>query len=318
MENLAETLAEDSVLIDGTLEHVYEVVDFADELEGLWLNGREPGLSTGYRELDKLYSVVRKQWTVVTGIPGSGKSAVLDNILVNMAKLHDWKFLICSPENFPIHDHIASLCQIYSGKTFAKYMMSDMEYANALAFVQDHFMFIYPPENNFTAQAILELAATVYAEKFKFDGFIIDPYNELEHKRPQAMSETEYVSMVLTKFRRFARAYDIHLWLVAHPTKLRRIETKAQPGDSLEALTKSVYPVPTLYDISGSAHFFNKVDMGLVVWRDKSSPSNPSEIHVQKVKFRHYGALGKSDLYFHFNSGRYYETMHEVVTHASN
>lgn len=36
-------------------------------------------------------------------------------------------------------------------------------------------------------------------------GLIIDPYNEIEHKRPAAMSETEYVSQLLGKVKRFAQ-----------------------------------------------------------------------------------------------------------------
>ncbi len=316
MDDLATILSSDSELVDSpdpTLEHVYEVVDFADELEDLWMNGRQPGASTGFAELDPFYTVVKGQWTVITGVPGSGKSAVLDNILVNMARIHDWKFLVCSPENFPIQDHIASMCQIYSGKVFSKDTMTDEEYGLSLAFIQDHFLFIYPPDSNFTITAILELAKSIHAEKFAFDGFIVDPYNELEHKRPTAMSETEYVSMILTKVRRFSRALKVHFWLVAHPTKMRRVEVKHQPTEGDESLTKSIYPVPTLYDISGSSHFFNKVDMGLVVWRDKSEPSNPSKVFVQKVKYRYYGSLGSMDLYFHFDSGRYYQSMNEVM-----
>ena len=43
-------------------------------------------------------------------------------------------------------------------------------------------------------------------------GLVIDPYNELDHQRPGAMSETEYVSQMLTKIKRFAQHHDVHVW----------------------------------------------------------------------------------------------------------
>ena len=38
---------------------------------------------------------------------------------------------------------------------------------------------------------------------------MIDPYNELDHQRPSYMSETEYVSQMLTKIKRFAQVGSV-------------------------------------------------------------------------------------------------------------
>lgn len=73
------------------------------------------------------------------------------------------------------------------------------------------------------------------------------------------MSETEYVSQMLTKIKRFAQHHDVHVWFVAHPRQLR--DWKGQP--------------PTMYDISGSAHFINKADNGLVVHRNRDPEAGP-------------------------------------------
>jgi len=87
----------------------------------------------------------------------------------------------------------------------------------------------------------------------------VDPYNELDHQRPSHMSETEYVSQMLTKIKRFAQHHDVHVWFVAHPRQLR--DWKGQP--------------PTMYDISGSAHFINKADNGLVIHRNRDPQAGP-------------------------------------------
>ncbi len=48
--------------------------------------------------------------------------------------------------------------------------------------------------------------------RYGIRGLVIDPYNELDHQRPGAMSETEYVSQMLTKIKRFAQHHDVHVW----------------------------------------------------------------------------------------------------------
>ena len=73
------------------------------------------------------------------------------------------------------------------------------------------------------------------------------------------MSETEYVSQMLTKIKRFAQHHDVHVWFVAHPRQLR--DWRGQP--------------PTMYDISGSAHFINKADNGVVIHRNRDPQAGP-------------------------------------------
>ena len=77
---------------------------------------------------------------------------------------------------------------------------------------------------------------------------------------------------------------------MAHPTK----QTKNKDG---------VIEAPTLYDISGSAHFYNKTDFGIVVHRNRVE--NTVEVIVQKVKFRHLGEVGTALFKYNLNNGRY-------------
>lgn len=284
------------------LDGILDSLECADELETLFMNGPEPGLSVGFSNLDPYYRVKKGQWTIVTGVPGSGKSTVVDNIMVGLSELYGWKHLVCSPEHQPISRHIASLAGIHANKTFHQQYMTNEEYAESVCFVQDHFRFIHPPENNFTPNYILSLASLVEENGFEFDGFVIDPWNEMEHRRPAALNETEYISYALSRFRRYARDFNKHLWLVAHPTKLRRLERK---NITLEDTAKPQFPVVSLYDISGSAHFYNKCDNGLSIWRDKHSMDNLTKIYVQKIRFRECGALGSADLIFNWQSGRF-------------
>jgi len=123
-------------------------------------------------------------------------------------------------------------------------------------------------------------------------GLIIDPWNEFEHTRPSGQTETEGISQALTQIRRFARNHGVHVWLVAHPQKLYRREDGS-------------YPVPTPYDISGSAHWRNKADNCLTVWRDENEPDQPVRLYVQKIRFREVGKVGMVALQFDRVTGRY-------------
>ena len=115
-----------------------------------------------------------------------------------------------------------------------------------------------------------------HPHSFGIRGLVIDPYNELDHQRPPGVSETEYVSQMLTKIKRFAQHYDAHVWFVAHPKQLQQWR-----GDA-----------PNLYDISGSAHFVNKADNGVVIHRVRgegaadSTSTTPKQVNDKVREWR--------------------------------
>jgi hypothetical protein len=280
-------------------EGIFFVPEFADKVRKLYRAGMPGGLSTGIASLDYHYTVKTGQFTVVTGIPTHGKTAVLDCVLHNLAELHGWKVAVTSIENQPLERHAAQLLSLYMGKPFGKgdvQRMSEAEMNEGLEWLAEHFVFVIPEDGRRTVSGILDCIDWIDDTDFKVQGIVIDPWNELEHRRPANMTETEFVSQSLTRLRGYARQKEKHLWLVAHPTKLQK-----------DVRTNS-YPVPTLYDISGSAHFRNKCDVGLSVWRDVLNEGSATEVHVQKVRFRECGKPGKVELYFDVTNGRFTDT----------
>lgn len=282
-----------SKVIEPPLVGIYRPRDLRNQVFDLYRTGRQSGVSTGWDQLSELYTVKKRQFSVLTGIPGSGKSAVLDALMVNLATAHGWKFAVCSLETQPIEMHMSMIAEIYLGQPFNEGptpRMTESELEKGLAWIDKHFTFVLPEEKNRTLEGMIELVS-----ELDVDGVVADPWNEFEHRRPTNMSETEYVSHALSKMRHHARLYDQHWWLVAHPTKLQKDKNTGK------------YVVPTLYDISGSAHFRNKADFGLVAWRDAEDPNGPTTIYVQKVRFRWCGKIGSCDLYFDKLTGRYSE-----------
>jgi twinkle protein len=266
------------------IEGVFTYTNNAAHVRHLFEHGWDKPVSTGWDELDRLYRVRPGELTVVTGIPGSGKSNWLDALVVNLAAMHGWRIGLFSPENQPLEDHMARMCEKYVGAPFYEGptpRMTREQLDQAMAWADDKLYWYLPPEaDDWTVENIIAAARSLVRQK-GIQGFVIDPWNELEGSRPRDMTETEYVSHVLKRIRQFARQNAVHVWIVAHPQKLQR----EKDGN---------YPVPTMYDIAGSAHWRNKADNGLCVWRDFQNEHAAVKVIVQKVRFRQNGKIGEA------------------------
>lgn len=274
---------------------LHSALDYADDTLALYRDGYTRGHSTGWASIDDLMTIRPGELSVVTGIPNSGKSEFIDAITVNLAERYGWRFALCSFENPPA-EHIAKLAEKHVGRPFwdgPQQRMSEAELRSAMEWVADRFYLIRFDDEAPTVDAILD-KARVAVMRHGVRGLVIDPYNEIEHQRPANVSETEYVSQTLGKVKRFAQANDVHVWFVAHPAKLQRDGNKALPA-------------PTLYDISGSANWANKADVGVVVHRGATSDPTRTDIYVRKVRFKSVGKIGDTSLRYDRATGRYGE-----------
>lgn len=284
-----------------------DALGFSERVERLWDEGLPSGELTGWPSVDKHYTVVPGQFTVVTGWPGSGKSEWLDALILNLAK-RGWKFAIFSPENMPTEVHVSKFVEKLLGKPFGHgptERASKAEVKKALATISDWFGFLSPTidtdRTTFGIQNILDACEAHFRltgnwGSAKKRGLVIDPWNEIEHAIPRDMTETLYISQTLSKVRAWARLHGIHVWIVAHPQKLPRDAGKL--------------PIPRPDSISGSQHWWNKADNAVTVWRTLDDPMSPDiQIHVQKVRFKHVGRPGVVDLVYDRITGRYREKL---------
>lgn len=276
--------------------------EIRQQVKDLYKAGGLPkGDPVGWASVDQLYTVGTGQWTLVTGTPGSGKSEWLDAVMVNLAKLGGWRFAIYSPENWPLALHHAKIIEKYIGKPFnpgPTERLDEVELDEAQAWMKGKFHFSKPDRPDIVSILNEANKLTVLSGK---TGIVIDPWNQLEHHRPQGMSETEYISQTLTEVINWVRERECHLWLVAHPAKMQRDR-------------EGKLPIPTPSDVSGSAHFWNKADNCITVWRDqKDYHKQEVDIHVQKVRFKHMGRIGLATLMYDRVTGRYHERKSNVM-----
>ena len=176
------------------------------------------------------------------------------------------------------------------GKKFSRNTMTYGEYRQVKERLERDFFFI-APESDYKVDSILERAKYLVRRK-GIKGLVIDPYNRLENEQGKT-NETQYISNLLDKLTVFAQRNDVLIILMAHPTKMQ----KNKDGN---------IEIPNLYDISGSANFYNKADFGIVVHRHRAEGT--VEVRVQKVKFRHLGETGSAFFRYNLNNGRYTPT----------
>lgn len=278
------------------IEGAWEVAQLVDDVKRLYKYGRPTGVSTGWPNVDPYYKVREGDWTMVLGIPGSGKSSFMMAMTMNMAREHDWQFAVYPPENLPPEEYLSQLVEIYTGKPLsADYGLSEEELDEAMEFLHRHFIIINPMEDQRSLKGVLEIAKSLVLRR-GIKGLVIDPWNELEQPTDAGMTETQFATAALIQFRHFCRIHKVHGWIVVHPTKLRK-------GDN------GKFATPTLYDAAGSAAWYNKCDVGIVLHREMQS--NVLEIHVQKCRKKWCGRTGTAYLEFDRNTGRYSEHYEE-------
>lgn len=280
------------------LAGVFSVLENSARIRKLREQGWEKGVSTGWEEVDRFYTVRPGEFTVVTGMPNSGKSNWLDALTVNLAREHGWRFAMFSPENQPIEDHMSRIIEKWAGQPFEEGptpRMSSETMDASMRSVNDHFTWILPDDDvDWTIETVLDrVKSLVFRQGVR--GVVIDPWNELEHAPPAGLTETIYTGNVLRMVRQFARRNGVHVWIVAHPQKMYRDK---ETGN---------YPIPSLYDISGSANWRNKADNGVVIWRHFGEANLPVEVHVQKIRFRQIGMVGMAKLAFNKATHTYHE-----------
>jgi twinkle protein len=153
--------------------------------------------------------------------------------------------------------------------------MSKQEMEDCLPFINEHFKFLSQDDGKKASlESIIERVKTAVF-RWGVSGAVIDPYNYIARPRSDD-SETQFIDDMLTQLRLMAQYHGIHLWLVAHPTKLM-------------ADRDGNYPPPRGYAISGSNAWYAKADFGLTVYR---VPDKPGRVKIINWKTR-YDWMGK-------------------------
>ncbi len=130
------------------VEGIVGPLSLTDSLLREYTTGVQGGEKTGWNPLDEFYTVRPGELTIVTGIPGSGKSNWVDALLVNLIMNNEWRFGVFSPENWPLQRHTQTLLEKLLDKSFGQsrygQRMTPAEVKEGVEMLDDYVKFIAP------------------------------------------------------------------------------------------------------------------------------------------------------------------------------
>ncbi len=244
----------------------------------------------GFPLLSDHYKLRLGDFVVMTGIPGYGKTTVANDIVCRVIDRYGLKAAWASFEQAPQRDHRRNLRAWYLGAHADLTWPTGQDTADQ--WIEHNHVFIVPSEDEDVTLDWMLDRMEVAVVQHGCQIVVIDPWNEMDHLREPSETITEYVGRSIKALKRFAKKFQVHLIVTAHPTK----STKDAEGK---------YRMPNLYDISDSAHWNNKCDLGVIVHR---LTRDTTLVKVQKSRYHdQIGRPGEVAMAYNYDARRFEE-----------
>jgi len=256
------------------LENVTTFKDIESEITDFVQNGFKKGYQIGIQNFDDIFSTYTGQFITVTGIPSSGKSDFVDQMVVGYNQNYAWKTAFASPENAPTYLHAHKLMRKVWQDMPRKDQIGSDKWNQVAEHVNDNFFFI--DMDRYTLESVLRKGAELVKRK-GIKCLVIDPFNKVRDVDAKTEDVNRYTMEYLTKIETFAKKYDVLVIVVAHPTKMYK-----DANGKIEE--------PTMYNIKGGGEWYDASYHGLLVHRDYDNKTVKAK--VLKVKFQNLGENG--------------------------
>jgi twinkle protein len=255
------------------LENVTTFRDIEDEVTDFVRNGFKPGYQIGLQNFDDIFSTYTGQFITVTGIPSSGKSDFVDQMVVGYNQNYGWKTAFASPENVPTYLHAHKLMRkVWQGMP-TKEDIGNERWNQVADHCNSNFFHI--DMERYTLESVLKKGAELVKRK-GIKCLVIDPFNKVRDVDCKTEDVNRYTMEYLQKIEIFAKKFDVLVFIVAHPTKMY----KDKDGKIEE---------PTMYNIKGGGEWYDASYHGILVnYEEKTVKAK-----VLKVKFQNLGQNGE-------------------------
>jgi len=256
------------------LENVTTFKDIEGEITDFVRNGFKPGFQVGLQNFDDIFSTYTGQFITVTGIPSSGKSDFVDQMVVGYNQNYGWKTAFASPENAPTYLHAHKIMRkVWQDMPTSADIHGD-KWNQIADHVNDNFFHI--DMERYTLESVLRKGAELVKRK-GIKCLVIDPFNKVRDVDCKTEDVNRYTMEYLSKIEIFAKKYDVLVFIVAHPTKMYK-----DGNGKIEE--------PTMYNIKGGGEWYDASYHGILVHRDYEAKTVKAK--VLKVKFQNLGENG--------------------------
>lgn len=252
-------------------------------------------LKVGTDPFDKVIALEVGEISICTGLPGNGKSTLAVWIADEVSISEKVRVGMVGFETHPyrIRDQLS---RSHTHKAWRD-LSADQKEA-LIADLDRRWRMVHSDPNVDNHLGWLETMIRTLVVRDGCKLIVIDPWNELEHLPEPGEKMTDYIGFALKTIRRWAKALECHVMIVAHPAKMRTDGAKPR--------------APTGYDIADSAAFFNKPGLGITIhpddednkvqvinWKTRDALSYGTQKGIARVEYAQawgsYRAIGAAD-----------------------
>lgn len=298
------------------MELIITEEEIRDQLHDHYQTGGGNIFYCGFNRLARHYNVKEGGVTDWTGLPGSGKTELLLEILHNCSKWYGHKHLINMPDAGSPVEVVAKLIHKMSGKQFKKHYYTEIgEKKDVVNRISEEEMFrllpevlksfkIYDPRKGSkkgrskanTPREFWDYAAKVKNEAGLFSA-VIDSWNYMKHDSSGFDREDKWLEDILSYRNELAETSGLHFHTIIHP--------KTQKEDKNGKVL-----MPTMHSLKGGSEWPNNGKTIIIVHRKAGSPM--SEIKIDKAKPEIVGVMGMVCLKYDAKSAKWYENLKET------
>ena len=294
-------------------------MDRFDAVQKIRAVGSQRGVATGFRDLDKLWTMRKGFPLFVAGAPHHGKSIFVKQLVVNAAIRHGWRSLLFMAEEGGADDLIVDLVEMKVQADARKNTpgglpndraMSDETFLEALSWVGRHFAIVDPDDiantnEPFTLERFYEIA-----RRESFDITVVDPFNDIDRdlEKHGGREDLQLTDALRDVRRESAQQNRIDI-VVTHIAKVAA-DRKSVCGTRYQG-----HALPTEW--AGGQTWFRRAFTMLLVYRPPSGlvlepdgqPIEPGEcwVYCQKTKPKGVGSLGMVKLWWQPAQHRFVE-----------
>jgi hypothetical protein len=289
--------------------------EIKDKMHDFYQSGGGDTFYVGFNALAKHYSIKEGGVTDWTGLPGSGKTELLLEMLVNCSSWYDHKHLIYMPDAGTVEEVMAKLIHKFTGKQLEEFYydgkgekveiknrIKEGDLFKHIPEVLKYFR-IYNPEgknnkkgNRSKAVSPNEFWEYAVENKKKLGIFsaVIDSWNYMRHDTTGFDREDKWLEETLSYRNELAERNGLHLHTIIHP----RTSQKDKTGKVL---------MPDMHSLKGGSEWANNGKTIIICHRKFGSPI--TDIKIDKAKPRIVGVQGMACLKYDPRGGRFYENI---------
>jgi len=289
------------------LDQGFGIATYQDTREEMFKyleRGALRGVFLGFPVFNEYYTMSLPGCTDWTGVPQSGKSEFLLEMLLNASLFHGWKHLLYVPDIGRKEVVISKLIHKLSGKTFDKrYINSnyitETDIEKHLQWVLDRFLIVTRKDTKkkITPYQFWDWAVQIKKEQGLHTA-TIDSWKDMKRyvgrDGEQIMRDDLYLEDVLEYRNALSEEHNLHFHTIIHPLKTEK-----------DANGKRKPPHP--YDLKGGTTWFDSGKCMITIHRTDGS-FNEVVAHIYKAKPETVAKQGECTFFYDFKLSRYYTT----------